>query len=522
MDLLRKIKSNKKSGAVTQWLLDLRNMTEIECMSVLQGKPLQSQSQQPDGTDAVKELKDHVDALRDEADKISEDFAQLFRCFENCCWQKLHENAVTVTQHIKCLTHTCNSRLKDVPVYVLEQQDMVMGESSKLVEQSASFCDTDGDGRDNTHGNKIPLVNQLTFLGQSFSRLVDATLGHLVQKIVDNLTNGSSLTTVHAAISCITGLGLEGEHMCFILAREGGVRGLLDVCRRETLTFTRSQALRALATICCAPECITEFEKERGVELLVDVLCESGSSGEVVQGEAAGVVAQLTSPSLQHGQHLGVLLHDLQRLLQALLQLCQRTLSHEVFLLSAAATANITFLHSQAYSVLLELDAPQLLIKASSAPKARSLFAKDQVATILANMAAHPVCQADIRQQGGVELMIRFLHERPVSRAGKAELAACERVQQKAAIALSRLCQSGASTQHVIHTKAVPRLVELCRQGEARNRSDAVLVACLAALRKICSTSGIEGIRPVDYRQLIQPQLMDSFLICSHSDENFV
>lgn len=49
--------------------------------------------------------------------------------------------------------------------------------------------------------------------------------------------------------------------------------------------------------------------------------------------------------------------------------------------------------------------------------------------------------------------MIRFLHERPVSRAGKAELAACERVQQKAAIALSRLCQSGASTQHVIHTK---------------------------------------------------------------------
>ena len=28
---------------------------------------------------------------------------------------------------------------------------------------------------------KIPLVNQLTFLGQSFSRLVDMALGYLVQ-----------------------------------------------------------------------------------------------------------------------------------------------------------------------------------------------------------------------------------------------------------------------------------------------------------------------------------------------------
>lgn len=49
----------------------------------------------------------------------------------------------------------------------------------------------------------------------------------------------------------------------FLVLQEGGVRGLLDVCRRETLTFTRSQALRALATICCAPECIAEFERVR-------------------------------------------------------------------------------------------------------------------------------------------------------------------------------------------------------------------------------------------------------------------
>ena len=68
------------------------------------------------------------------------------------------------------------------------------------------------------------------------------------------------------------------------------------------------------------PLCVFQ---ERGVELLVDLLCETGSPGEVVQGEAAGVVAQLTSPCLQHGHHLGGLLHDLHRLLQALLRECQ-------------------------------------------------------------------------------------------------------------------------------------------------------------------------------------------------------
>ena len=50
-----------------------------------------------------------------------------------------------------------------------------------------------------------------------------------------------------------------------------------------------------------------------------------------------------------------------------------------MFLLSAAAVANITFLHPQACSALLQMGAPQLLIKASSVPKARSLFARDQV-----------------------------------------------------------------------------------------------------------------------------------------------
>jgi hypothetical protein len=33
--------------------------------------------------------------------------------------------------------------------------------------------------------SKIPVVNQLTFLGQAFSRMVDLSLGHLTQVLLN-------------------------------------------------------------------------------------------------------------------------------------------------------------------------------------------------------------------------------------------------------------------------------------------------------------------------------------------------
>ena len=60
-----------------------------------------------------------------------------------------------------------------------------------------SFCDKESQGLDSSNNNKIPLVNQLTFLGQSFSRLVDVMLGHLIQKI------GKILLLLKAALMCL-------------------------------------------------------------------------------------------------------------------------------------------------------------------------------------------------------------------------------------------------------------------------------------------------------------------------------
>ena len=69
-----------------------------------------------------------------------------------------------------------------------------------------------------------------------------------------------------------------------------------------------------------------------------------------------------------------------------------------------------------------------------------SNFVFSQVATVLANMAAKEEYRTDLTSGGGLVLLMCFLQLRPSVGHGAPQLAACERIQQKAAIALARLC----------------------------------------------------------------------------------
>ena len=108
----------------------------------------------------------------------------------------------------------------------------------------------------------------------------------------------------------------------FIVFQEGAVQILFDLILDSSMTQIHAQALRALATVCCITESIEALEKVGGVESLSEIL--SGqSASEVVRAEAAGVVAQILSPSLDQYVHVSALLenmHDLVRSLTGALQ----------------------------------------------------------------------------------------------------------------------------------------------------------------------------------------------------------
>lgn len=73
-------------------------------------------------------------------------------------------------------------------------------------------------------------------------------------------------------------------------------------------------------------------------------------------------------------------------------------------------------------------------------------------------MALLENCRYDISEFNGLNLLIDFLNERPLNYMNldssrnsiESELNACERVQQKAAIAISRFCKEAKYTSQLI------------------------------------------------------------------------
>lgn len=57
----------------------------------------------------------------------------------------------------------------------------------------------------------------------------------------------------------------------------------------------------------------------------------------------------------------------------------------------------------------------------------------------------------------------------------------------------------------------IPRLVRLCKDEKERNCSDSVLIACLAALRKVTAKCGKDVLAELEAEELIDMKLLENF-----------
>ncbi|KAI8507026.1 hypothetical protein Bbelb_154650 [Branchiostoma belcheri] len=539
--------------SVRQWLEDLRWMTETECMTVLQGKSIQAE----DGDSLpspVRNTKEHIKMVRKRAHIITAECAKLFHKLDKERWKKVHSNALRITCTIRSLLHDISAHSPNLAIDVFQQQQVVMEECAQLIKHverteacgmlpsslsinncsaSTSYPRESGNNSDDKPDSdcvigeingekpqKLPMVHSLTCLGQAFTRLIDKVLAHEVRTIVEGVADSPSAYCIKASITSLVGVAQGEPQMCHLIVKEGGVRALFTICRQDTANFVKSQALRAVATLCSVPEAIAEVEKVDGVGCLTDILCDPLTT-EATRTEVAGVVAQITSPMLDHYRHVSGFIENMEDLLRGLIGLCETASSPEVFLLGSAAIANITFLDSMASEFLARYQVARVLVTSSVRLKVSSIFIKDQLCTVLANVAMLEQCREDIIQCNGVAVLVGFLHEKPPYNK-QTERVACERVQQKSAIALARLCKDVITAGVVKQLKGLQRLVELCRKPKERNYSDSVLVACLATLRKLASVCGEDEFSQEDLIQLVQPRLIDSYLICSSLQESFV
>ncbi|XP_015380018.1 PREDICTED: protein inscuteable homolog [Diuraphis noxia] len=493
---------------VGQWLNELRFRCEPECMTTLQSKSIATSEDMCRFSTVICTDSEVVRDLYQRTKSISNEFIKVYNDLNKCPVDNFGSSVQTLTGMLL---------------------DFVCDHESQLPEDGQELCmdlvDVSEKLRIHANrrlGNRKIILNDVSALGQIFSELIDALLMKKIQSLVDILEEPSTDIELVKTMSSINSLGLESVHLGSLVTKCNGVRSLLTVCIEAASSVVRSAALRTLAMVCCSSDSIRQFEKAGGVEILSDVLGGKNRSEKELT-DAVSVLAQITAPWIEDNHVVNGLSEYLDTIISSLTYLVETTQSSETLLLSSAALANITFMEPNAIWTILNMGTAGSLIEAVRKNGTKSsVFLQEQTATLLANMAAVPEARPHMAANHAVVALLCFLQVRHSPLQRVPEILAAERLQHKTAIALSRLCSDVEVSKQFVELEGVNRLIRLCKDERERNHSDGVLVACLASLRKIAANCGKEIMNQYDAAELIEPRLLDSFLLYSSKQESYV
>ncbi|KAG8438442.1 hypothetical protein GDO86_008937 [Hymenochirus boettgeri] len=499
---------------------DLKLMTECECMYILQSKPISKDEDSQ--SDLMLSTQDNaqnsLEMLLRRAWIISSELTKIVEKLMKNKWRRLHGIAIKISCHVRSMVKEYDSFTRPATEEMLQYERLVVEKCTDLTEITERCAQIENENAPSSV--KLSINETLTSLGQYFSELINLALTQEIKGLIEQLEACDNINDMESAIRSLFSLTQEGARLCNLVVQEDAVVVLFKICRQDCFRCLHSSALRTLASLCSVEEGLCQLEKVDGILCLTDMLMDE-SQGEDTRAEVAAVIAQITSPHLAFTQHLSGFLENMEEIVSALLRLCEEASCAEVCLLASAALANITFFDSLACEMLLQMNAVKILLGAcSDKQRINTPHARDQIATILANLSVVDNCASDIVQENGVQTLIGMLYEK--SSSGRpSEVSACERVQQKAAVTLARLSRDPHIAHSAIKYHCIARLIELCRSPDERHNSDAVLVTCLATLRRLAAVYP-EGVEDSDYQQLVKPRLVDSFLLCSNMEESFV
>ncbi|KAL3276535.1 hypothetical protein HHI36_011910 [Cryptolaemus montrouzieri] len=317
-------------------------------------------------------------------------------------------------------------------------------------------------------------------------------------------------------VTAITIVALRSEQIVEIFVKHDVVPMLLIQCEKCEGSSIRCLLLRALSTMCCTTSAVRHFEKYSGIQLITDIL-EEDSRPEPERSEAVTLLAQVTAPWIEDNYSLRGLPEYTKSLVKFLTKFLKNTRCCQNLLLCAAALSNLSAMDTHnCIKYLISQKSIEELLKAIEHRRNTSVYVLEQVASLIANVSSIDSARKHLIEIRAPAALMCFLQVKNVGENVE------KRLQQKAMIALSRLCSDHKAAKQIVEIGGVDKLVKLCREKENRFNSDAVLVAALASLRKIVETCGKEVISYQDSQELIEPRLLDSFLAYSNQNESYV
>jgi len=479
---------------IDHWLSELPSLHESECSVMLQSKSLFGQTDTK-----CKSLKD-IRSIQEQARQVSNCFADLCRILSV---QTPKEKLVTSIQFLESEVQKLTISAKESQLSNVITKELLSLPGLKLKTSSCKFkkeaqkynslekehlnllnllhnlkvCSTM-----ERKGNLARMVEIVTQFGSCLTVLVELMLSTKVQVIVSSLKQPNSESELETSLVNLTSLGLEGNHLCRLVARYEGVSWLVKLLSNKKFISLRVAILRALGTVCSVLEAIRQLEEVKGVEVIATMLGDKGTS-EMEKAEAAGVLAQVTSPWIEENDYVLGVTENAFYLVKELTEMCRSTKCAETFLLSSAALANLSFLSPLILTAMSQMDTVSVLLSFLSHNVSPSIYIQDQVATVLANMAARQDTRDLLLNCDLVHVLLYLLAASPTN-SQLPVMAATQRVQQKAAIAIARLSSSPSVVSGVLSGSGLDRLVELSVCKKARLDSDSTLVAVITAVRR--------------------------------------
>ncbi|KAH7940100.1 hypothetical protein HPB52_021849 [Rhipicephalus sanguineus] len=484
--------------SVRQWLNSVRLSVENECLSALQSKSL-TKDPALAAVLAVGDAHDAITSLQDRVDSVMATVTHLTRRLEQGLWIKFCSSTPGLSSEVNDLLRDYKAVIHGSSPYSRKVESHLYRLLQDLREIGAR------PNRKPTDPESIKSL--LTDIKNTVRTLSNSLILKELEKIVKMSGENRALSCARRSVAALSSLGETGPDMCDLITRVGGIRALLSIAQDVQLRPLKCVAIRALTIVCGHSVAIRQLEQAGGIDFIERTLRDACQQERC---EAVGLLAQVTAPWVDcTGGTLKHMSRHMDSLVSSLTGMIEQASSGDVFLLSAAALANLSFLDRVALECIHRNKSVRALMLATRQKDlACSIFAKDQVSTILANVSGGTHYHADIIESGALTQLVCYLQLRPSSLHSSGEVDACERVLQKSAIALARLC--------------VQRLVRLCKEPKERNSSNSVLVACLAALRKIATSSGHKDLKDIGATELVKDHLWNSFKQYSVAHESYV